>query len=146
MVQLGSIFATQKNPLALKYFENAFKADTSDVFPLYAKGMYYQEKAMPEEAKNEYRLAIAHNKSYYNAYFATGFILLQQDSIEQALHQFDIVTGINPTDAKAYYNRGLCQELLGKKTEALLDYQQALNFDRNNTEAEAAIKRLKNKN
>ncbi|MBS1588616.1 MAG: tetratricopeptide repeat protein [Bacteroidetes bacterium] len=146
MVQLGSIFAKQRNPIALKYFENAFKADTSDVFPLYAKGMYYQEKEMPEDAKNEYRIAIAHNKNYDKAYFAIGFILMQQDSIEQALQQFDKVTGINPTDAKAYYNRGLCQELLGKKAEALLDYKQALNFDRNYAEAEAAIKRLKNKN
>ena len=142
MIQLGSIYGAKNDPLALKYYDNAFRLDTTDVFPLYAKGMYYQERKQYEQAKEEYRKAIISNREYTDAYFGMGYILMQQDSFEKAYRQFDLVTKLEPINAKAYYNRGLCNELMGKNNEALQDYKQALTFDEQYQEASDGIKRL----
>ena len=131
-----------RTPLALKYYDNAFRIDTADVFPLYARGMFYQEQERFEEAKEEYRRAIVHDRDYDNAYFGMGYILMQQDSLDKAYRQFDLVTQLNPTDAKAYYNRGLCSELMGRTEQAREDYKQALVFEPEYPEAKEGLRRL----
>ncbi len=128
-IQLGQIYTQQHNKLGLDYYSAAFKMDTTDVFPLYARGMYFQNKKDFAAAKEEYRHCVERDPQYADAVFAMGYILLQQDSFAKAKRQFDLVTRISPTDARAYYNRGLCSELLGDKDAAAADYRQALTFD-----------------
>jgi len=142
MIQLGTIYSLKNDPLALKYFDNAFREDSSDVFPLYASGMFYQQQQKYEEAKEWYHKVVLRNREYHDAYFAMGYILIQQDSFEKAHRQFDLVTKLDPTSAKAYYNRGLCSELLGNNKEALEDYKQALVFKGDYPEASEGVKRL----
>jgi tetratricopeptide (TPR) repeat protein len=142
VIQLGLLYSAQTNPLALKYMDNAFKLDTMDVFPLYAKGVYYQNILKYEMAKSEYKSAIMNDRQYSNAYFNIGYILIQQDSFEKAWRQFDIVTKIEVNNAEAYYNRGLCSELLGKEQSAISDYKQALTFNDKHKQAQEGIKRL----
>jgi tetratricopeptide (TPR) repeat protein len=67
---------------------------------------------------------------------------MQQDSLEKAWRQFDIVTKLEPTDAEAYYNRGLCSELMGKPQEAIGDYKQAITFKETYKEPQDGLKRL----
>lgn len=141
-IQLGLLYTLRGDALGLQYYESAFRLDTTDVFPLYAKGMYHQAKKDYEAAKAEYTRAILHNVQYADAYFATGYILLQQDSFEKARRQFDHVTRIAPNDARAYYNRGLCAELMNDKESAAADYRQALTFDPRYATAEEGLKRL----
>ena len=142
LFQLGMEYEKQGDSVALKYFENAYRADTNDVSSLYAKGMYYQTRERYEEAKNEYRRSMISNKNFADAYFNTGFILMQQDSLEKARSEFDKVLALEPTNAGAYYNRGLCSELMNKNTEAASDYKQALTFNKDYKEAKDALKRV----
>jgi tetratricopeptide (TPR) repeat protein len=144
-IQLGQLYAQRGSPLGLQYYENAYKLDTTDVFPLYARGMYYQQKGDFEAAKAQYTRCILQNTQYGDAYFANGYILLQQDSLEKARRQFEHVTRIDPTNPKAYYNRGLCSELMGDKASAIADYKQALTFDKDYTTASEGIKRIGDK-
>lgn len=141
-MQLGILYSAQKNPMALKYFDNVFRIDSTDVLPLYAKGMFYQEQQQYEQAKAEYKNCILHDRSYTDAYFSTGWILIQQDSFEKAKRQFEIVAEQDPANAVAYYNRGLCSELMGHKQDALADYKQALTFDEKYPEALEGVRRL----
>lgn len=141
IMQLGLLYSYKKNPVALKYFDNAYKLDPKDVSPIYAKGMYYQTQAQYEAAKAFYRACILKDMTYADAYFSTGWILMQQDSLEKAKRQYDLATKQDPTNAAAYYNRGLCSELMGNKQDALADYKQALTFNENYKEAKEAIKR-----
>jgi tetratricopeptide (TPR) repeat protein len=142
-IQLGQIYTQRGDDLGLQYYENAFKLDTTDVFPLYARGMYYQNKGQYEAAKAEYARCILRNTQYADAYFATGFVLLQQDSLEKARRQFDHVTRIAPSNARAYYNRGLCSELMGDKDAAAADYRQALTFDPHYATAQEGLQRVR---
>lgn len=145
VVQLGLMYSAQKDPLALKYFDNAAKLDTTDLFPLFAKGVFYQDAKEYEKAKEIYKSVILHDNQYTDAYYNTGYILMQQDSVEKAWRQYDLLSKIDPTDPEAYYNRGLCSEMMGKKQDAVADYRQALTFDKNYADAIAALKRLQGK-
>lgn len=142
MIQLGQLYNMKGNPIGMQYLDNAFRLDTTDLFPLYAKGMHYQEKKQYEQAKKEYRRCLEHDPQYADALFATGFILLQQDSFEKARRQFDLVTKSEPNNANAYYNRGLCSELMNQKSDAKKDYEQALVFDKDMKTAQEGLKRL----
>jgi tetratricopeptide (TPR) repeat protein len=142
IIELAQLYSQQKNPIALKYYDNAFRLDTTDVFPLFAKGVYYQNTNDWAKAKDEYKDCIIHDGQYPDAYFNMGWILLQQDSVEKAKRQYDLVTKIEPANAGAYYNRGLCSELLNNKQDAIDDYKQALVFNSKYKEAQQGLKRL----
>lgn len=141
-IQLGMIYCAKGSKLGPDYLMNAFRMDTSKVFPLYARGQYFQQQKDFERAKDEYKNCVLHDPQYADAIFATGYILLQQDSFEKARRQFDIVTKIAPTNAVAYYNRGLCSELMNDNTSAATDYKQALTFDKDYTTAKEGLKRV----
>jgi tetratricopeptide (TPR) repeat protein len=143
MFQIAKIYEVQGNPQFKLYYENAFNADTTDVFPLYALGMALQESNQLEDAKAQYRRCILYDRQFMDAYFNLGYILMHQDSLEKAAKQYDIATKIQIDYAPAYYNRGLCYELMGKTVDAKADYQQALVFDPNYKEALEGIERLK---
>jgi len=142
MIQAGQLYATKNDTVAMLYYNNAFKIDTTDVMPLYARGMYWQDHKSYERAKQEYKNCILRDNQYAAAYFSMGWILMQQDSLEKALRQFDLVTKIEPNAADAYYNRGLCNEEMKKKQEAINDYKQALIFDPKYQKAKIGLQRL----
>lgn len=125
-LQLAAISAARNDSTALRYYENAFRVDSSDVFPLYARGKYLQDRKLFDRAKEEYKNLLAHNRNYSDAHFAIGYILLQQDSTEKAIPHFTDAINTNPNDPNAYYNRGLCQEIGGNTDAARADYRQAL--------------------
>ncbi len=54
-MQLALIYKAKNNPIAISYFENAFKADSSDMEPLYGEGMFWQDQHKFEEAKKVFR-------------------------------------------------------------------------------------------
>lgn len=142
-IQLGVIYNEKGSDLGVQYLNNAFRLDTTDVFPIYAIGMHYQESGKTELAKAEYARCLLHDPQYADALFANGFILMQQDSLEKSRRQFDLVTKTDPTNSNAYYNRGLCSEMMGRKEEAISDYQQALTFDKDYAKAKEGLKRLR---
>jgi tetratricopeptide (TPR) repeat protein len=142
MIQLGIMNSMKGDPIALKYYDNAFLLDTMDVFPLYARGVYYQDKGDYEMAKREYINAILKDRNYTSSYLNLGYIYMQQDSLNKAFRQYDILTKLDPTDPEAYFNRGLCYELMGKKAEAVIDYKQALVFDERYKDPQEGLKRL----
>ncbi len=139
IVQLGQIYAQRGDSLALRYYDNAYKTDTADVFPIFAKGVFYQHQNQDAKAKEQYRKCIMIDHQYADAYYNMGFIFIKEDSIPAAYRQFDLLTKISPDDAEAYYNRGLCLKALGKTQEAISDMKQALVFDKDYKEAKQAL-------
>jgi tetratricopeptide (TPR) repeat protein len=141
-IQLGQLYSSKGDELALRYYDNAFREDTTDAFPLFARGVFYQDKNDYESAKAEYKNTILHQRSYLNAYINMGYILMAQDSLDKAMHQYDILVQIDQTNPEVYYNRGVCFEKMGKKDEAIKDYKQALVFDEKYPYALQALKKL----
>lgn len=142
VIQLGLLYSARKDPLALKYLENAYQMDSLDVFPLFARGVYYQENKDFEAAKAEYKRCIIRNNHYVDAYFNMGSIYLQQDSFAKAYHQYDLATKTDPANPTAYYNRGVCSELMDSVKNAVEDYKQALALDTSYKSPKEALKKL----
>ena len=145
LIQLGTLYSAKADPLAIKYYESAFRVDTTDVSPIYFIGLYHRDRNDFAKAKEEFIRAIGKDKNFSDAFFGMGWILMQQDSIEKARRQFDIVTGIEPNNPDGWYNRGLCSEMLGEKQKAIADYEQALAFDPEYKNAIDGKKRLTGK-
>jgi tetratricopeptide (TPR) repeat protein len=143
VVQLGLLFAAKKDEIGVRYLENAFAIDTTDVFPIYAIGVYYQETRQDAKAKEQYRRCILRNRHYADAYFNMGYILMQEDSTQKAWRQYDMVTKIDPLNPTAYYNRGICSELMDSTRNAINDYLQAVRLDTGYASPKEALRRLK---
>ena len=141
-MELGMILTQRNDSLGLGYLRNAWKMDTTDVAPLYARGVYYQQHEQYEPAKAAYHEIEAHNKNYGPAYFNTGYILLQQDSMEAAIHQYDLYLTLQPNDPRGHYTRGLCYELSNNKQAATDDYKQAIALDSAYAEPRKGLQRV----
>ena len=143
LVQLGLIYSVKKDSLALRFLDNAYAADSTDVFPLYARGVFFQNNHELERAKQEFRRCVLRNSHFVDAYFNTGYILLRQDSLQKALRQYDIATKIDYANPTAFYNRGFCYEALDSMPQAVADYKRALAMDTSYKSPKEALVRLK---
>jgi tetratricopeptide (TPR) repeat protein len=140
--QLADWYAAQDNPQTVLQYEKTFRLDTMDVTPLFAIGEYYRKKNEISRAREAYKICVLKDPDYSAAYLETGKILLQQDSVQEALRQFIITIKTSPADAAAYLNKGLCFEKLDQKDSARLAFQQALTFNPGLKAAKAGLKRL----
>jgi tetratricopeptide (TPR) repeat protein len=146
VLQIGLAYSDKRDPIALHYLDNAYNMDSADVFPIFAKGVYYQKDSDFVKAKEEYTLCIIKNHHYANAYFNMGYLLMQEDSIAKAYRQYDLVVKNDPMNPTGYFNRGLCSEMLDSVKKAISDYKMALVLDSTYSSPKNALKRLKIKN
>jgi tetratricopeptide (TPR) repeat protein len=143
IIQLGLMYSAKKDPISLKYMDNAFKIDSTDVFPIFAKGVFYQDNGNIAAAKAEYAKCILKNRHYVDAYFNIGYLLMQEDSTQKAWRQYNLVTKIDPSNSTAYYNRGVCSEAMDSMKNAIDDYRMAVSLDTAYKSPKEALKRLK---
>lgn len=141
-MQLGLIARDRGDSTALQYFRNAYLADTSDLFPIYTRGQYFQEKNDWKRAKEEYLFALAHAPEYADAAFAMGYVYLQQDSVEKALPYFRKAAQLDPRNPNAPFNAGICEEYLGNPAAAKTQYEAALKIAPDYAAAQEALARV----
>ncbi len=142
VLQLGLIYSARNDPMAIKYLDNAYRMDSSDVYPVFARGVYYQNNNDLITAKQLYRRCIILNTHFVDAYFNLGYLLMQQDSVEKAFRMYDLVTKMQPDNPTAYYDRGVCNEMMKKITEAAADYKRAITLDTSYQSPRIALKRI----
>ena len=140
--ELGQLFTKRKNPLALKYFDNVLLQDSLDVNALMGKAFYLQSNGQAKEAIEIYRKIIMNDQHYEAAIFNLGLLYFDQNDLEKARFHFDLCIKESPTYYKAYYYRGLIAEKKGDKSEALKDFEQALEFKSDYDKALEGVARL----
>jgi TolA-binding protein len=69
--------------------------------------------------------------------------LFENQKYSDAARTFQLALKVSAAYADAYYWLGKCQEALGEKDEAKLNYQRAYGLDKSLTEAKEAADRLK---
>jgi tetratricopeptide (TPR) repeat protein len=144
-MQLAAI-SLKKNPKqAILYYENAFKADTNNVEPLNGIGNIFVCTNEITAAKKAFTRCIMAQPGFAKAYYNMGCMLMDEDSTDKAIRQFDMAIKNDLKFVDAYYNRGVCFEKQNKLKEALENYSQVLEFDVDNELAKQAKKRLINK-
>ncbi|NJL73747.1 MAG: tetratricopeptide repeat protein [Saprospiraceae bacterium] len=139
-LQLGQLYATRKDPLALQYFNNAVKIAPNSVEANHAKAYYLTNTLNDlEGAIAIYRSINLIDPQYEEAYYNAGLLYLDLEKLSEAYQQFNLAIQFSPTHIRAYYYRGYTNELLGNSDAAKLDYEQAL---RMSPDYEAAKERL----
>ncbi|MCF8248025.1 MAG: tetratricopeptide repeat protein [Saprospiraceae bacterium] len=143
-VKLANLLADKDSPAAGKYYDNAIKADSTDVSALHAKAYYLSNKKNDLKGAIElYKKINVVDPQYAEGYYNVGLIYLDMDSVKQAYKSFDLAVKVSPEFAEAYYHRGLAAEMKGDKVQALSDYENVLRFSPDFAGAKEGVKRLK---
>ncbi len=142
---LGRIFSQRNNPVALQYFDNALRVDSTYLEAQEFKAVFYKRRGEFDKAFELYRDLILRDPDYANAYFDMGVIYLELDSFSKAYDNFNIATKVDPIFVKAYYYRGIASEEMGNLEGALADYKQASGMSPEYQEAQEAKARLEKK-
>jgi len=143
-MQLGLLLSKKKDKLALDYFNNALKIDSTSYEARYGIAMYYQEIKDYPNALELYRQLILDFPQEKDAFYNTGYIYFQIDSLNKADRSFERAIAVDPTYADAYYMRGLCAEARRDFSNARYFYQQTLNLKPEHKLAQDGLHRLEN--
>ena len=111
--------------------------------PYYFKGVYYYNINDKIKAIELFDLAIQHDYNFLDAYVDKGRTLYEMKKYKESFFVLQRAASITPTFADAYYWMGKCQEALGEKDEARLNYQRAYGLDKTLIEAKEAADKLK---
>ncbi|MEY5043461.1 MAG: hypothetical protein RJA19_688 [Bacteroidota bacterium] len=142
-VSLGLFCAQQKNPLAEEYYRSALELKPRFVEARYNLAMYLQESGQYPEALQAYKEILDIDPNNASAAFNQGFIFLEYlQTYDSAAHWFSEAIRLLPHYYQAHYNRGLAHESMGRKNEALQDYNEALRYEPTFTAAALAKSRV----
>jgi len=138
-------FAQGKNAKALVLCDSLLHNDTIEkkAEPWYFKGIYYNNLNDRAKALECFNKAIQSDYSFLDAYMDKGQLLYDQKKYAEAINVFQLALKVSATFAGAYYWLGKCQEALGKKEDARLNYQRAYGLDKSLVEAKEGADRLK---
>ncbi|MBL7700021.1 MAG: tetratricopeptide repeat protein [Chitinophagaceae bacterium] len=141
---LAGIYVAQKNPRALTICDMILARDTAEMQtePVFMKGAYFADTKQYDEALKQFDECIKRDWKMTDAYIEKGIILFERRNYDEALKQFTMTTTVSNTDADGYFWLGRCYEMMGKKEEAIANYERALALDDTFTEARAALRRL----
>lgn len=138
-MQLGNLYAAQKNKLALQYYDDAIRLDSTDRQASYAKAKFYQDIGSLSQAIADYKAMIVKDPQDADAIYNLATIYYGIDSIATAYKYYELAIRQAPANAISYYGKGLCAEELKKRDEAISLYTQALNLDPDLQEAEKRL-------
>jgi len=139
---LAFALAQAGHPRALRLADSLIGADRQGIHaePYFFKALYYETVNRNEEALRLLDEAIRRDYTFFDAHMEKGELQYRQKQYAEALRTFERVQTISPTYADAYYWMGRCQEALGLKAEARLNYQRALGLDKEHEPAKAKVK------
>jgi tetratricopeptide (TPR) repeat protein len=142
-IQLGSLYALKKSPLAAGYFNSALMVKPNSKETLYMLGMFYQENEQPEKALETYKRMIILDSTNKLPFYNSGYVnLVYMKKFKEGAELFSKAIKLDPKYIEAYFNRGYCYELSGDFVKARLDYEKALKITPNYPNAIEGLNRL----
>ncbi len=137
--------AESGNSRVIHLSDSLIRADSLGIHaePYYYKGIYYSAINDKAKALSFFDIAIKTDHNFLDGYIEKGSILFDSKKYQEALGVFNLCLTVSPKFADAYYWIAKCQEAMGRKEEAKLNYQRAYTLDRTLEEAKAAADKLK---
>jgi tetratricopeptide (TPR) repeat protein len=138
--------AETKNNRVISLCDSLIHADSLNLHadPYYYKGIYYSAVNDKAKALSLFDEAIRHDYNFLDAYIEKGSLLYDQKKFAEALKTFRLANTISNTFPDAYFWTGKCQEAMGQKDEARLNYQRAYELDKTFTAAKEAMEKITN--
>ena len=142
--KLAYQYAESKNSKAPALADSLIMSDTLKLHPgfYYIKGLYYSNIRDRANAIRLFDETIRYDHRYLNAYIEKGKILLDQKKTAEAFKTFQLANTVSPAFPDAWFWMGKCQEAMGQKEEAKLNYEKAYGLDRTFQVAKEAAERL----
>ena len=144
-INLGQLHAALGNRIAERYFDSAIRIDPNSIQALHAKAYYLQQLDQLLPAIRLFERIVQIDPQYADAHYNAGLLYLDLDSLPKAYQAFDLAIQTDPVHIRSYFYRGLCSEMQGRLAKARADYQQALSFSPDYSDAANALKRLEGK-
>lgn len=141
-LELGQLHAALGNPIAAQYFDSAIRIEPQNVTLKHAKAFYLQEKGDLQASLQLFQEIVRQDPQYEDAFYNSGLLYLDLDSVLQAHEQFNLALQINPLHIRAYYYRGVASEMMGNLPAARADYEQALKLAPDYTRVQEGLARL----
>jgi len=143
-LNLANLYAETNNPKTIPFCDAIMKFDSAASVPElnYFKAIYYYNTGEFEKALKELDESIRKDYNFLDSYMEKGRILYNQEKFNDAIKVYNIALSVSSTFADAYYWKAKCQEALGQKEEAKLNYQRAYGLDKSLIEAKEAAERL----
>lgn len=141
-IQLGILNMPTDQELAKGYLKNALVLKPKSLEALYAYAVCCQEKGDYDEAIETYHTILSIN-AYKEPFFNLGYIHQEYlESYDVAIENYTKAINLEPRYFEAYYNRGICYELLDKDKLAEADFRSALKINPTYDYAALALDRL----
>ncbi len=140
---LGMICAEEGDSLALEYYDTALSIDSTSREVLYNRAYYFQDRINPEKALIAYDDLLRHHPGTAVAYYNQGYIYNGlMSNPEAGVNSFTEAIRLNPRYYQAYTSRGVCLEELGRRDQAISDFEAALDIEPNFDPAIKGLNRL----
>ncbi len=142
---LGELHEKKGSKDAIKFYDNAINVapDKPEVF--HSKAFYLQNNGDIPGALELYRQINIKSPNYADAYLNAGIIYIEQDSLDRAFEQMNLLAGVQPQNPFAYYYRGLIHNAYGNYEAAAIDLQNSLNISSDFKAAEELLIELQTK-
>ncbi|MBI5856705.1 MAG: tetratricopeptide repeat protein [Sphingobacteriales bacterium] len=138
-------YAENKNPKTISLCDSIIAKDSLHLHaePYYYKGIYFSNINNKAKALSLFDEAIGHDYNFLNAYIEKGSAQYDQKKFANALKTFELANTISPKFPDAWFWIGKCQEALGDKENARINYLKAYGLDQTFTDAKEAADKLK---
>jgi len=136
---IADMYAEQGDDKALDYYNSAIMLAPDKPEMKHSKAFYLQNNGKVEEAKEMYRDVIISTPSYGLAFLNLGVLYLQQDSIDLAFEQFDILASREPTNPNAFFYRAQTHFIKGDMEAAKVDLQNTLRLNSEDKDAQGLL-------
>ncbi len=138
-------YAEVKNNRVLSLCDSLIKADSLNMHaePYYYKGIYYANINEKPKAFEMFDKAIRQDYTFLESYVEKGSLLFDMKKYNEALKVFNLLLTISPQYPDSYYWIAKCQQALGLKEEAKLNYQRAYGLDNTFRAAKDSADKLK---
>ncbi len=144
-LNLGLLWEIKDNPIALKYYDNALRIDSTNTLAYYNKGMYFMNRRQDDQAIALFEKLLTIDSHYRDAYFNIGIIYLERDSFAKAYDLFNITVTEDPLYDMGFYYRGIANEKLNRLEAAQEDYKQAAGLSPSYAKFQEALEKIKRK-
>jgi tetratricopeptide (TPR) repeat protein len=142
-LDLGLIYASRKNGIALEYYDNAININPISLEALYAKAKLLQDINKIDESIKVYNRILQTDSLHAFSLYNLGAIELEHNkNADKALSYFNKAINANPKYAEAYFARGVCYQELKDKSNAMADYSMCLQLKPNYLPAVEAINEM----
>ncbi len=115
---------------AIAGFNYALKLDPNNMTMVYFRGIAYALRGNYDEAMADFSYAIDHTidhaPEHARFYIGRGNVSFWQGRVDLAIADYDRAIERDPNNSIAYYNRGIAFALGGNQSQAIVDFQYAL--------------------